>query len=313
MHEGEPQQVVGHPGDVPLLGQRVPPVVDRAVGELVRGVQVDLLAAARRVDRQPDLRVLELVAEAVGAALLVVAAAAPEAGRDRLVAHPVVDQHVERRLRRPRRVRCERAPATSADLRRGAADASAADRAAVSRALPASTARRPRARSRRRSSAARPQLDRAAQRRDRVVVPAERGVPALPDARAGRAGCRSGRGTRLVALRRVTAAACRRSAATYGKSVFQCPQPFDGPPPTCGCAPSIAGAPASYAVSRNSLWNSRRGDGDTPQFTKLFLENSLGRCAGRSSRAAACGRSRRNGSATANTEFPYVAAFAVHR
>src|SRR6185436_16406349 len=90
--EGEPEEVVGHPGDVTLLGARMPPVVDRAVGELMLRVQVDLPRAARRLDSEPDLRVLELIAKAVGAALLVVAGPAPEPRRDRLIAQPVVGE-----------------------------------------------------------------------------------------------------------------------------------------------------------------------------------------------------------------------------
>jgi hypothetical protein len=93
--EGEPEEVVGHPRDVAGLGEGVPPVVDRAVHELVGGVEPELLPAALRVDGEPDLGVLELVAEAVGAALLVVAGPAPDAGRDRLVAEPVVEDRLE--------------------------------------------------------------------------------------------------------------------------------------------------------------------------------------------------------------------------
>ncbi len=77
----------------------MPPVVDRAVGELVRRVQADLRPGAGRVDGEPDLGVLELVAEAVRPRLLVVAGPPPEPRRDRLVAHPVVDQHVGGRVR----------------------------------------------------------------------------------------------------------------------------------------------------------------------------------------------------------------------
>ena len=120
--ERHPEQVVRHLRDVPLLGQRMPPVVDRAVGELVRGVQPELRAAARRVDRQVDLRVLQLVAEAEGAALLVVAAAAPQARGDRLIADPVVGDGVEDVVRRLDAVRAEQRAPRGAGVGQGALD-----------------------------------------------------------------------------------------------------------------------------------------------------------------------------------------------
>src|SRR5690606_5393648 len=73
--EGEPEVVVGAGGPVPGLRDRVPPVVDVAAGELVGGGEEEVAAAPVGIDREPDLRVLELVAEAVGAGLLVVAGA----------------------------------------------------------------------------------------------------------------------------------------------------------------------------------------------------------------------------------------------
>src|ERR1019366_3994766 len=70
----------------------------------------DLLAAPLGIDRQVDLRVLELVAEAEGAALLVVAASPPQPRPDRLIARPVVDDRVERRVGRLHAVRGEARP-----------------------------------------------------------------------------------------------------------------------------------------------------------------------------------------------------------
>ncbi len=74
---------------------RVPPVVDAAVDKLVRRVEHDLCFALVWITMQPDLAVLELIAEAVGAGLLVVPAPCPDACADRLVREPMVVEQVE--------------------------------------------------------------------------------------------------------------------------------------------------------------------------------------------------------------------------
>ena len=63
-----------------------------------RGVQQDLPSGEVRADREQRQHVLQLVAEAEGAAALVRPAAAPEPRGQQLVGQPVVDQPVERRL-----------------------------------------------------------------------------------------------------------------------------------------------------------------------------------------------------------------------
>ena len=75
-------------------------MIDRTVRELMRRVQVDLLTTKLRIDRQPDLRILQLIAKTERPALLVVAATPPDAPRDRLIAQPVVRQVVDRRFGR---------------------------------------------------------------------------------------------------------------------------------------------------------------------------------------------------------------------
>ena len=86
------------PRPVPPLGGRVPPLQHVAREELLAGVEQDLAAGEVGPDGEQGQHVLELVAEAEGAAALVRAAAAPEAGGEQLVGQPVVDQPVERGL-----------------------------------------------------------------------------------------------------------------------------------------------------------------------------------------------------------------------
>ncbi len=81
----------------------MPPVLHVALDELSRGGAEDVLAGEPRlgVDERHD--VLELVAEAVGAAALVQRRAGPHAAGQRLVQRPPVEQRVERRLGRAHR------------------------------------------------------------------------------------------------------------------------------------------------------------------------------------------------------------------
>ena len=59
--------------------------------------------------------------------------------------------------------------------------------------------------------------------------------------------------------------AAAAKALQYGKLRFQCPQRGEGRSHMWLLA-RIRPADGSYAVSRNSFWNSRRGAGATPQF-----------------------------------------------
>jgi len=93
--KGKPEQVVGDLAVQPRLGERVPPVIDRAVHELVPGMEADLIGCAFRIERQPDQTVLELVAKAVGPALLVISGAGPHAAGDGLVFHPGIGEQIE--------------------------------------------------------------------------------------------------------------------------------------------------------------------------------------------------------------------------
>ncbi len=82
--------------------------------------------AAARLGVDQRHRVLQLVAETERAAGLVVAAARPEAARERLIEQPAVGQHVERRIGRFAPAR-RRACASSAPSPRRARHAAAAD------------------------------------------------------------------------------------------------------------------------------------------------------------------------------------------
>ncbi len=62
----------------PDLRHRVPPVVDGPVGELMAGMEEELVQRARRVDGEKDLAVLQLVTEPEGAPRLVVCGPSPE-------------------------------------------------------------------------------------------------------------------------------------------------------------------------------------------------------------------------------------------
>ena len=90
-------------------GRLVPPVLHVAFDELPAGGAQEVLA--RQVGPREGQRhhVLQLVAEAEGAAGLVVAAARPEPAADGLVEQPPVHQRIERVVRRPHLDGVERA------------------------------------------------------------------------------------------------------------------------------------------------------------------------------------------------------------
>ena len=97
---GQPEQVVGAAGARAAAAGDVPPVLHVALDELARGRAQQVLAR-RGPGRASDERhrVLELVAEAEGAARLVVAGAGPHAAGQVLVQEPAVQHHVERVVR----------------------------------------------------------------------------------------------------------------------------------------------------------------------------------------------------------------------
>ena len=212
----------------------MPPVVNRAVGELVGGVQEDLLPAALRLDREPDLGVLQLVAEAVGAALLVVAAAPPEPARDRLVAQPVVDEQVQGGIWRAHAVGREPRSPRVPDLVEGALDRLDPRRPFEQRLHFATVGRD---REHITEHVIRPglELDGRPQRRDRVAVAAELRRPRLlvQGLRQAQVAVAS-QERRLVALRRahLIRAGERGDVREVGVPV---PVLAGTAPPTCGC------------------------------------------------------------------------------
>ncbi len=80
---------------IPFPGRGVPPVLDVALGELPAGGAQEVLARQVRPDEEEREDVLELIAESVGAARLVVARARPEPAGEVLVEEPAVHEEVE--------------------------------------------------------------------------------------------------------------------------------------------------------------------------------------------------------------------------
>ena len=218
-HERQPEQVVGHPRDVPLLGERVPPVVDRAVGELVRRVEVDLLAAARRArssarPASPGAGRGSRRRRSAGSSR-----SGPRCGRDRLVAHPVVGQVVERGVRRLDAVRGEAVAPAGADV------GERARRSRSTLAVVSSSARRPPATSPRRRGRSRGRGARPAAARPRTrsaaigssCRPKSRCHGVLRERLRRRGGRRSGRGKPPCRPRPPVTGSVQASALTYGK------------------------------------------------------------------------------------------------
>ena len=77
----QPEIVVGRVGPHSLPAGRMPPVLDVTLAELALGTAQQMLAREPGDRIEQGHRVLQLIAEAVGAARLVVAAATPVAGR----------------------------------------------------------------------------------------------------------------------------------------------------------------------------------------------------------------------------------------
>ena len=90
--EGE---VVGKAGPHSAATLRVPPVLDVSLDELPRGGAQNVLAREPRLGVDERHRVLELVAEAIGAAALVQRGAPPHAAGERLVQGPAIEHQVE--------------------------------------------------------------------------------------------------------------------------------------------------------------------------------------------------------------------------
>ena len=76
-------------------GRRMPPVLHVAFAELMRGGAEQMLAGEGRLGMHQRHRVLQLIAEAEGAAGLIKAGARPEPAAKRLIDQPAVGQHVD--------------------------------------------------------------------------------------------------------------------------------------------------------------------------------------------------------------------------
>ena len=96
----QPEVIVGAVRAHAAARGRMPPVLHVAFPELARRAEQQMLAQKARLGVDQRHRVLQLIAEAEGAARLVVSAARPEAARQRLVEQPAVGQHVEGRVGR---------------------------------------------------------------------------------------------------------------------------------------------------------------------------------------------------------------------
>ncbi len=97
---GEPGGIVRDMSSYSLARRRQPPVLDVALLELARCRLEDVLPGHGRTRQEQGERILELVAEAVGATRLVEAGAGPDAAGDRLVKEPAVEHEVECRIGR---------------------------------------------------------------------------------------------------------------------------------------------------------------------------------------------------------------------
>ena len=98
--ERQPHAIVGDVRAHALAVVRQPPVLHVAFGELARGGAQDLLAQQRGPREAQRHRILQLVAETVGAARLVEAGARPGAAGQRLIQQPAIHHDVERAVGR---------------------------------------------------------------------------------------------------------------------------------------------------------------------------------------------------------------------
>ena len=196
---GQPEQVVGDARAHAAARRRVPPVLHVALDELPRRGAQEVLARELGLRHGERHHVLQLVAEAVGAARLVERRARPDAAGERLIEQPAVEQQVHRRDRAS-------SPARRRGRRPSASSTASQHRVEVGGAV----ARDQRARLRRRCAAspsrnddlgalAGRELDASSAARAHGIEPgADAARERLRRARAppgGRA-CRCGRGTR---------------------------------------------------------------------------------------------------------------------
>src|SRR5207247_10365961 len=88
---GQPDAIVGDASADPPARRRVPPVLDVALDELPGGGSAQVVACDVAPGDGERHHVLELIAEAVGAAGLIEGRAGPDAAGERLVEEPPVE------------------------------------------------------------------------------------------------------------------------------------------------------------------------------------------------------------------------------
>ena len=124
---GQPEIVVGKMRAHAAAGRRMPPMLHVAFAELVRGGAQQMLAGERRLGMHQRHHILQLVAEAEGAAGLIEARAAPEPAAQGLIEQPAVRHHVHGGIGRFDVDRAERpVPVLPDAFERGAAGVGAA-------------------------------------------------------------------------------------------------------------------------------------------------------------------------------------------
>ena len=93
---GQPRAIVRNAGSHTLARMRQPPMLDIALDELARGGAQQMLAREQGLSRGERHAVLQLIAEAVGAAGLIKSGARPDSATQRLVQQPTVEHDVHR-------------------------------------------------------------------------------------------------------------------------------------------------------------------------------------------------------------------------
>src|SRR5208283_2070193 len=88
---GEPRAVVREAGSHPLARMRQPPMLDIAFDELSRSGAQEMLAGQVGPRCRERHAVLQLIAEAIGAAGLIESGPRPDAAAQRLVEQPAVE------------------------------------------------------------------------------------------------------------------------------------------------------------------------------------------------------------------------------
>ena len=99
--ERQPEEIVGAMRADARAAGRVPPVLHVALDELPRRRQKDVRASQLRRRERQRHDVLQLIAEPVRAAGLIISAARPQPAADRLIQQPAVQQRIERIVGRP--------------------------------------------------------------------------------------------------------------------------------------------------------------------------------------------------------------------